>query len=211
MGRVGDHFVSAQLGLSSRFPESTTSTSADAVPGESASPTALIGGATGQRAPLTEESSSTPAAAVPGGRVSFAGLAEGTSGQSAPTAGIGVSDGGGYLSRGVDGAGEAGTGGADAAGAGAGISLLPEEYWDVPPHDPRAVIGLVYRVARSKAAEVLRSRVVNTSAGGSDLLGGVDRAEVPDMKDGTAVHKTNTAPIPDPMPPALNELRGNFL
>ena len=47
------------------------------------------------------------------------------------------------------------------------------------------------------------------SAPGGDMSEGMDRAEVPGVKDGT-VHKTNTAPTPDPMPSDSDTFTGNF-
>ena len=55
------------------------------------------------------------------------------------------------------------------------------------------------------AAEKLASPegATGVSAGGGAMSEGFDRPEVPGMKEWT-VHKTNTAPTSDPMPPGLN-------
>ena len=47
------------------------------------------------------------------------------------------------------------------------------------------------------------------SAPGGGMSEGVDRAEVPGVKDGT-VHKTSTAPTPDPMPPDTDTFTDDF-
>ena len=65
----------------------------------------------------------------------------------------------------------------------------------------------------ASAEEVARQPASPEGAMGSapegEMSEGVDRAEVPGVKDGT-VHKANTAPTPEPMSPDTDTFTGNF-